>query len=194
MAVMADYRDLCHDWDARVAPEFVKHEHVRSPHKFQRRRPLQRLLKHGVDTVLGIAHGLLRAAAKTVENDAAVGRRGASGLHDLLGAGTQVDYTSFKFFLAQALGRASGGDYGLNAELAEALGKQIARRLFQVNQRSASRHLLGGGSGRQRRGGAEGSFHSQPDRFPSTKGYCGVPLSGWKDPKGQAGGTKVSLP
>ena len=125
-AVMADNRDLGHDGDAHVAAEFVEHEHVRGADQFERRGPLQRLLEHGVDAVFGIAHGFVRAAAEAIKDETAIGGRGASGLHDRLGTRNKIKNASFKFLLAQALGRARGDQHGLNAKLAEAFGKQIS--------------------------------------------------------------------
>src|ERR1700733_2080755 len=190
LVIRADYGDLCHDRDAGVAPEFVEHEHVGGANQFEGRGPLQRFLEHGVDTELGVAHGLLRVAAETVEHDAAVGGGSACGVHDRLGACAQTDDAGFEFLLAQTLGRAGRHEYSLNAKLPETLGQQGSGRFFQVDQGGAGRGLLGRGS--EGWGSAKGLYVG--GRFSSTKVYCGAPGRRWKDPKGQGGSTKVSLP
>ena len=101
--------------------------------KFERGGTLQRLLEHGVDAIFRIAHGLVRASAKAVEHQAAVGGRSASRFHHFFCARAEVEHASLKFLLPQPFGCVCRSDHGLNAELAEALGQQETGGFFQVN-------------------------------------------------------------
>src|SRR5271170_545957 len=99
----------------------------------------------------------MRASAETIKHETAVGGRSASGLHDGIRAGGEIDDAGLEFFLAQALGRTGGHQHGLDAELAKTLGKQNSGRLFQIDEGGSGRPLLGRGSGCQ--DSAKGFFH-----------------------------------
>ncbi len=129
-------------------------------HQFQRGGPLQRFVEHGVDAVLGIAHGFLRVAAHAVDARSGCwkGRCARPPSRDSAPS-PRLSTQASNFSLRRRSAALAGHDHGFNAELPEAFGQQNPGRFIQTHQGSAGGWLSDGRNWRE--GSGESFIHSR---------------------------------
>src|SRR5882724_427442 len=129
-------------------------------HHLERHGAIHRFLKDGVDAVLRIPHGRLRAFGDAVNDDAPVRRRIPDVLQYRLCPVVKPQDASLKLFFQEAVGRVVGDGRTAYAELAEAVAQDFADLVVKADHRQAGDDFASGYSQ------GAGSCHKK------VEGYC----------------------
>ena len=154
-----DYGNLRNHRNSQIAPKFMRHEHLRSPHHLQHGWALHWFVKNCIDPVLGVLHRLLRAATQPVNYHLAIGSRSSHRVHDQLSSRAELQYAGFKLLPWQTLHRIVGHNLGFNSKLFEAVPQNFSGRFLDVNQGHPGGKLSAARYGGN--GGFQGFVHSR---------------------------------
>src|SRR3977135_3929212 len=104
-------------------------------------------MKHRVEAQLRIAHGILRAPAKPINDDPGVGSRSSRQLDDAAGSVSQTANANLELFALAYIRVFTRDQNRFDSRLAETLRHQLRRRRRQVKQGDARNKLSMDGNG-----------------------------------------------